>query len=133
MDGRGLACIGIESTRCRKCAARARAVTLPPPPRRFEVSRDDLAALVEARPLGEIGVLFGVSDTAVAKRCRVLGIQLHGRGYWAKLRAGVAGNTLGVGPKDAGFETSARNPGISVEIRVPELDPGSSSWQDAAL
>jgi len=37
----------------------------------------------------EVGSIFGVSDTAVNKRCKELGIKPPQRGFWQKLKAGL--------------------------------------------
>jgi predicted transcriptional regulator of viral defense system len=51
--------------------------------------RQALAQDVWAEPLKHLARRYGISDVALAKRCRKLGIALPGRGYWAKkLRLG---------------------------------------------
>lgn len=47
----------------------------------FEVLRQE----VWAEPLRVVARRYGVSDVALAKRCRKLGIPLPGRGYWSKM------------------------------------------------
>lgn len=42
--------------------------------RRFEVTKEVLERLVEIMPFTEIGRMFGVSDSAIRKRCKRLGI-----------------------------------------------------------
>lgn len=42
--------------------------------RKFEVGSEDLKSLVEILPLVAVGKLLGVSDTAIRKRCKILGI-----------------------------------------------------------
>lgn len=56
--------------------------------RPLKVSRDDLYELVWSKPMLELAKDFGISDVALAKRCRRLGIPVPGRGYWARLDAG---------------------------------------------
>jgi predicted transcriptional regulator of viral defense system len=46
--------------------------------------RQSLEQEVWAEPLKQLARRYGVSDVALAKRCRKLGIALPGRGYWAK-------------------------------------------------
>jgi len=53
--------------------------------RKFEVDREELVQLVWQMPTTEVAGLFGVSDKAVEKRCKLLDIQKPPRGYWAKL------------------------------------------------
>jgi hypothetical protein len=48
------------------------------------LSRDDLYELVWSKPMIELAKDFGLSDVALAKRCRKLGVPVPGRGYWAR-------------------------------------------------
>jgi hypothetical protein len=52
------------------------------------LTRDDLYELVWSKPMSELAKDFGISDVALAKRCKGLGIPVPGRGYWARLDAG---------------------------------------------
>jgi hypothetical protein len=52
------------------------------------LSREDLYELVWSKPIRELAKDFRISDVALAKRCRGLGIPLPGRGYWARVGAG---------------------------------------------
>jgi hypothetical protein len=52
------------------------------------LSREDLYELTWSKPLSELAKDFGISDVALAKRCRRLGIPVPGRGYWARVDAG---------------------------------------------
>jgi hypothetical protein len=54
--------------------------------RRFIVTYDILKELVWIMPTTKIAESFGVSDKAVEKRCKLLGIEKPPRGYWAKNR-----------------------------------------------
>lgn len=52
---------------------------------RFEVTKEDLEKLIQEMPMTKIGKLFGVSDKAISKRAKKLGIDLEPRrGYWTK-------------------------------------------------
>src|SRR5690606_3745324 len=53
------------------------------------VRLEDLRALVWTKPTTEIAGEFGVSDVAVAKRCKALGIPKPAPGFWAKVAAGA--------------------------------------------
>jgi len=53
-----------------------------------ELSREELYDLVWSKPMGTIAAEMNISDVALAKRCRKLGIPTPRRGYWAKLEAG---------------------------------------------
>jgi hypothetical protein len=52
------------------------------------VSREDLYELAWSKPMRELAKDFGISDVALAKRCRRLAIPVPGRGYWARVDAG---------------------------------------------
>jgi len=54
------------------------------------LTRQDLYELVWSKPLVELAKDFGLSDVALAKRCRKLAIPVPGRGYWARVAAGQA-------------------------------------------
>jgi Zn finger protein HypA/HybF involved in hydrogenase expression len=56
--------------------------------RKFEVSKEELEKLISEVPMTKIGEMFGVSDNAVRKRAKKLGIVLENRlGYWSKQQA----------------------------------------------
>jgi hypothetical protein len=52
------------------------------------LSREDLYELAWSKPMSELAKDFAISDVALAKRCKKLGIPVPGRGYWARLDAG---------------------------------------------
>jgi hypothetical protein len=52
------------------------------------LSREDLYELVCSKPMTELAQDFGLSDVALAKRCRKLAVHIPGRGYWARVAAG---------------------------------------------
>lgn len=56
--------------------------------RPLTLSREDLYELVWSKPMQELAKDFGISDVALAKRCRRLRIPVPGRGYWARVEAG---------------------------------------------
>lgn len=51
--------------------------------------REELELLVWKTPRSTLALNLGVSDKAIAKRCKRLGIPQPPRGYWTKLRSGV--------------------------------------------
>lgn len=56
--------------------------------RKFEITKEELESLIKEKPMTEIGKIYGVSDNAVKKRCKLLGIELKPmRGYWAKQKS----------------------------------------------
>lgn len=52
--------------------------------RLFEIGAKELRELVWLQPTTEVARLFGVSDKAIEKRCKKLGIAKPPRGYWSK-------------------------------------------------
>lgn len=55
--------------------------------RLFEVDREILRTLIWAFPATKVAKLFKVSDKAIEKRCKLLGVPKPPRGYWAKKRS----------------------------------------------
>src|SRR5678815_4658755 len=53
-----------------------------------DMTRSELYELVWAAPIVTLGPKYGVSDVAVAKRCKGLGVPTPRHGYWAKVEAG---------------------------------------------
>jgi hypothetical protein len=54
------------------------------------LTREQLYELVWSTPGTKLAAKLGVSDVAIFKRCRVLGVPRPERGYWAKLEFGKA-------------------------------------------
>ena len=52
--------------------------------RRFDVTKEDLQDLVWKLPISEVAAIIGVSDVAVHKRCKRLGVEKPPQGYWLK-------------------------------------------------
>jgi hypothetical protein len=50
---------------------------------KFNISYEELKKLVWSMPTTKVAELLGVSDVAVAKRCKKLGINKPPRGYWS--------------------------------------------------
>jgi hypothetical protein len=58
-------------------------------PSKFSISKEDLEELIKVKTYTEIGKIYGVSDNAIKKRCKKLGIVLENRlGYWTKVKYG---------------------------------------------
>ena len=49
-------------------------------------AREDLFRQVWDEPVTHVAKRIGISDVALAKICRSMGIPLPGRGYWAARR-----------------------------------------------
>ncbi|MCJ7435162.1 MAG: hypothetical protein MUO77_16895, partial [Anaerolineales bacterium] len=56
----------------------------------FEIDPDELRTAVWSEPVTTIAASFGVSDKAIEKRCKRLGIVKPPRGYWAKIQNGAS-------------------------------------------
>ncbi len=52
------------------------------------LSRQELYELVWSKPVTEVAKEIGLSDVAVAKRCRQVQVPLPPRGYWARVTSG---------------------------------------------
>jgi len=52
-------------------------------------NKETLEELVWKLPCVKIGEMFGVSDNAVNKWCKIYGLSKPGRGYWAKINANI--------------------------------------------
>jgi len=57
-----------KNNKCLKCSCKKR--------RKFEVSKEQLMDDVSKMPMTKIGVKYGVSDNAIRKRCKILGIEI---------------------------------------------------------
>lgn len=56
--------------------------------RKFNISKEELQELVWSMPTTEVAKIYGVSDKAIEKRCKLLGVNKPPRGYWIKVKAG---------------------------------------------
>jgi hypothetical protein len=54
----------------------------------FTLTREQLYDPVWSEPMQRLAKQIGISDVAVAKHCRKLGVPVPERGYWAELQAG---------------------------------------------
>ena len=52
--------------------------------RKFEIPKLELEKMVWEHPLRIISRKYGVSDNAIIKRCKILGVIRPGKGYWLK-------------------------------------------------
>lgn len=62
--------INKKNSRCKKCSSKINGVNS----RKFEISKEELINLIKKYPMTKVGKILGVSDNAVRKRCKVLGI-----------------------------------------------------------
>ncbi len=54
----------------------------------FKISKKDFYDEVWSQPMIKLAKKYGISDVALAKRCRSRNIPMPGHGYWAKVQAG---------------------------------------------
>lgn len=62
-------------------------------------TREELYELVWATPVVKLAKTLGVSDVAIAKRCRREGVPVPPRGYWARVAAGQNPSRPSLPPK----------------------------------
>jgi hypothetical protein len=94
------------------------------------LSRQDLYELVWAKPMTELAQDFGLSDVALAKRCRKLAVPVPGRGYWARVAAGQT-------PRQPALRKRAEQPMDCTALtfdapreETPQLAPGEPPDQN---
>lgn len=88
------------------------------------VTRTELYDAIWSEPMRVVARRFGVSDVALAKRCRRMGIPLPGRGYWAKKAAGKKVRQISLPKSNPGetiesFEIGLR-PKVAIESSTAE-------------
>jgi hypothetical protein len=59
-------------------------------PHQVVYRRTELYVQVWAAPMLEVAKKYDVSDVALAKTCKKLGVPVPGRGHWARVAAGRA-------------------------------------------
>lgn len=62
------------------------------------VTKSELEQLVWSMPTVKVAKLYGVSDSAVGKKCKNLGIKKPPRGFWAQVQAGKRDHPQGKPP-----------------------------------
>jgi hypothetical protein len=73
-----------KSSHCKKCSSKINGETH----RKFQISKEELETLVCEKSFAEIGRIYSVSDNAIRKRCKVLGVTIpkFPKGYWLKMQ-----------------------------------------------
>ena len=54
--------------------------------RKFNPSKEELENFIKTFPTKKVAKMYGVSDKAIEKRCKIFGIDKPPRGYWTKLK-----------------------------------------------
>ena len=107
------------------------------------LSRKELYDLVWCKPVRDVAKDFGMSDVALAKRCRAVRVPIPPRGYWAKVAAGQTPRKTPL-PKhrstrytdNSGESTPAAEPTVTFTPRPPPPPAGPAippSPEEAAL
>lgn len=85
----------------------------------FHLSREQLHRLVWSMPMQRLAKQVGISDVAIAKHCRKLGIPVPQRGYWNKLNAGHKVVRIELPPRDLGTHNQVSMSGkLTSELRA---------------
>lgn len=85
-----------------------------------ELTRQGLYDLIWCTPAVRLAADFGISDVAIAKRCKKLNVPRPPRGYWAKIEAGQRPRKSPL-PLEEEFERTARKP-LDKEFSLPAKD-----------
>jgi hypothetical protein len=98
----------------------------------FTLTREQLYELVWSQPMHKLGKQIGISDVAIAKRCRKLGIPVPRRGYWNRLHARKKVSKAALHPRDLGTINEAEFSGtLTDELRALITgQPGVAAVQD---
>jgi hypothetical protein len=85
----------------------------------FQLTREQLYELVWTEPIRRLSKRIGISDVAIAKHCRKLGIPIPERGYWNKLQAGHKVTKPELPPRDLGTVNLVKMSGtLDPELRA---------------
>lgn len=90
------------------------------------ITRQELYELVWMVPRTKLAVRFGITDVALAKRCRKLEIPMPPPGYWAQIAAGYAPDREALPDAPAGidaetiFGTTTRSE-VGKALSIPEV------------
>lgn len=93
------------------------------------LSRSKLYDLVWTKPVTELAKDFGISDVALAKRCRAINIPLPPRGYWARVAAGQKPKRPALPP--FGTPSPAKRPSGVPQAASPAHLPSYVTTRDA--
>ena len=98
------------------------------------LTRQQLHDLVWSKPVRDVAKDFGLSDVALAKRCRAVHVPIPPRGYWAKVAAGqtprktpLPKHRSGKYPDDARDSTTATEPTVTFTPRPAPPPPKPDS------
>jgi hypothetical protein len=87
------------------------------------LTRDELYELVWSEPVAKLASDIGISDMALAKRCKREGVPLSPRGYWARVAPGQSPARPPLGPKPEARPKSSAKRTNSPPVKQPEPPP----------
>ncbi len=90
IEGRKTLNFSLQSLHPRTYVGKVNGGVDPAPPPRPKPTPDELRALVQEMPVSRIGAKYGVSGATARKWCDQAGVEVLGRGGWAKRRRGTA-------------------------------------------
>lgn len=76
----------------------------------YSVTPEELSALVWSKPLAQVANDFAVSDIAVGRRCKQLGVNRPAASFWAKVDSGTVPHPNGVAPSSKAASRNRREP-----------------------
>jgi hypothetical protein len=92
----------------------------------IHVSREELYQKVWSVPASRLAAEFGISDVALNKTCKRMGIPRPQRGYWARLAAGQTLKRLPLPPPKAGQP-------VATQFNLEENAKRREEWQKPPL
>ena len=89
-DKRDFGILNLEVTTRAEKTSRDFKGKIIPERRLFDPPREELEDMVWKMPVSKVGEWYGVSDSAIKKRCKKSGIETPPRGYWTLIKQGYS-------------------------------------------
>jgi hypothetical protein len=101
----------------------------------FNLTREQLYDLVWSEPMQRLSKQIGISDVAIAKHCRKIGVPVPERGYWNKLQAGQKVTKTALPERDlATINHISMSGSLPAELRARiNGEPGVSNQHDDSV
>ena len=99
------------------------------------LTREQLYELVWSEPMRLLSKQIGISDVAIAKHCRKLGIPVPARGYWNRLQAGKNVTKTALPVRDLGTINRVELSGTLDPVLRARIkgEPGASDLDDESI
>jgi hypothetical protein len=112
------------------CPLQARKIAVP-----FTLTREQLYELVWSEPMRLLSKQIGISDVAIAKHCRKIGVPIPERGYWNKLQAGKNVTKAALPVRDLGTIDRVELSGTLDSVLRDRIkgEPGASDLIDESI